>query len=1204
MSKPCVGQDYVKIYACQAKHLVMIEGDKETWLKRRKLWFDTMASHSITSDLSLFGESGPNQHCDIDVLDWSSNSMNVQRCGMTVFGPMLYHPEAAGTILAAYEMQQVCEVTWGSKKKVENVCTSDVNKNIVIHFKQDPVDRVLEGVVSIEMYNTICENAPSRPGMIPNFDAMVAQIQLESGGFRRSLEAVHGHKLMCHTCNSYLAKTATLGIMTNLPFGARDVNNIDLISNGKCPCCAVAKSREVSRDPNKRFDPTRPLDHTLPDEDKCFPAYPESKSETLGFDHMFIDGRPTLVCVGRNLGYVHAVSVTSRTAKVVQKAIELIIKDYNRYGLDVTELTNARMKAVESATTTHFMAVEMDNEGAFINAALELFGKKYKINAAFVVAGEHISYVERAIRTLKERVSAMRVSLPYIVEGKVLNWLIAHAAMWMNTLFSKRAPQSAWYNLTGTRLNYRDLSRTVFGEVVVAHRPGLVLKHNQPKGEMGISLGANPRQAGAIFFYSFETKRIKSRLRFQTNIAIDATVYFKKNKNVVTGEVISRSYMKYVEQRNKDELLNYFEDNPKIKVASEVPSKGENDKDPLGSCFMHEGTVDDPSEATVVEEMPHATVDDDDATIMAMRISHATIMAARNGLTNTNISWKKALDRPGEDGRLAELRIIKELRQIILEYDVCVPIPKGEHVENYFRSHALYDSLKDKARVVIGRRIRDIFIDFGVDINSPTINGKLVNIMLSKCIEEQLEFEVWDVKGAFLKSPLNTDGVYVKIESIVVDKMLDILRDEDPVKYRKWKEDRRSDGTIMMRVQRGWYGLSAASALWYKEISTTLVEKAGYKIHPMDRCLFYKKDGDGYAYIMLHVDDMGVMIRRGSPERNRLLKIMEDKYEKLKIQTEDKVKYIGLELFRNRKENRFEVTMKDYINKMCDLHDVGKRGMKRPVTNPCESLDFGKTVYDNAEDNMDISDKTAYRSLVMSMQYGTLVMPSVKFHVISLATRQAHPKVGDYKKAIRVLKFMRDKADKSLNIYGHGRNPDIYIYTDAAFDVYSDSISHSGMSVFLGNAGGVMHSTSNKQKCVTRSSTEAEIVAAVEALAIGQYYQGILKEFGTESRIIHYEDNMSCISLTSTGCHSYDKKDRHIVRKINLMYEYYQDENNKAEMVWCDTHWMICDGLTKDLHAKSFEILENVLMGHPVGDIGGYGASKSVSGGFVDSDPT
>ena len=35
------------------------------------------------------------------------------------------------------------------------------------------------------------------------------------------------------------------------------------------------------------------------------------------------------------------------------------------------------------------------------------------------------------------------------------------------------------------------------------------------------------------------------------------------------------------------------------------------------------------------------------------------------------------------------------------------------------------------------------------------------------------------------------------------------------------------------------------------------------------------------------------------------------------------------------------------------------------------------------------TDLTRFRSLVMSMQYGTLVLPSVKYHVISLATKQS-----------------------------------------------------------------------------------------------------------------------------------------------------------------------------------------------------------------------
>ena len=100
----------------------------------------------------------------------------------------------------------------------------------------------------------------------------------------------------------------------------------------------------------------------------------------------------------------------------------------------------------------------------------------------------------------------------------------------------------------------------------------------------------------------------------------------------------------------------------------------------------------------------------------------------------------------------------------------------------------------------------------------------------------------------------------------------------------------------MMNVRKGWYGLTAASALWNKEINATLVGLGGYTRSSIDSCLYYKDTEHGRAYIMFHMDDMVVRFRKGSPERDRILKILEDKYEKMKIQTGDDIKYIGLEV--------------------------------------------------------------------------------------------------------------------------------------------------------------------------------------------------------------------------------------------------------------------------------------------------------------------
>jgi len=139
-------------------------------------------------------------------------------------------------------------------------------------------------------------------------------------------------------------------------------------------------------------------------------------------------------------------------------------------------------------------------------------------------------------------------------------------------------------------------------------------------------------------------------------------------------------------------------------------------------------------------------------------------------------------------------------------------------------------------------------------------------------------------------------------------------------KYGNWKWNVRKDGTMMVEVNKGWYGLPAASALWYKEISKTLIETAGYTQSKYDRCVFSKKLAKGTAYVLPHVDDLGVMTPPGDPEWKRLKVILETQYEKLSVKQGDKVKYIGLELCRNRQKNRFEITMTDYMIRLYDIH--------------------------------------------------------------------------------------------------------------------------------------------------------------------------------------------------------------------------------------------------------------------------------------------
>ena len=108
---------------------------------------------------------------------------------------------------------------------------------------------------------------------------------------------------------------------------------------------------------------------------------------------------------------------------------------------------------------------------------------------------------------------------------------------------------------------------------------------------------------------------------------------------------------------------------------------------------------------------------------------HAMIMAAKVGETTTNMNWNKYISKSTTVSGVNKESIEKELDQICVEYDVCETV--DYRVGNYHRSHDMYETVKDKARLVVGRTISQMLFDYGGDINSPTINPNFIMVMLT-----------------------------------------------------------------------------------------------------------------------------------------------------------------------------------------------------------------------------------------------------------------------------------------------------------------------------------------------------------------------------------------------------------------------------------------------------------------------------------------
>jgi hypothetical protein len=71
--------------------------------------------------------------------------------------------------------------------------------------------------------------------------------------------------------------------------------------------------------------------------------------------------------------------------------------------------------------------------------------------------------------------------------------------------------------------------------------------------------------------------------------------------------------------------------------------------------------------------------------------------------------------------------------------------------------------------------------------------------------------------------------------------------------------------------------------------------------------------------------------------------------------------------------------------------------------------------------------------------------------------------------------------------------------------------------VFVGQAGCAVFTSSNKQHSVTRSSTDAGIVACEVGALLGDYYRDVLEELRIRTDVLKFQDSQSCLSLCETG---------------------------------------------------------------------------------------
>jgi hypothetical protein len=532
----------------------------------------------------------------------------------------------------------------------------------------------------------------------------------------------------------------------------------------------------------------------------------------------------------------------------------------------------------------------------------------------------------------------------------------------------------------------------------------------------------------------------------------------------------------------------------------------------------------------------------------------------------TQYSMKKGIKEFGEAGVDA---VLVELQQLH-DRDVLEPQTANEMTRE--EKHAALNYLmflkKKRCGRIKGRGCADgrkqrVHIK-KEDASSPTVAIEAVMLSCVIDAEERRHVAFLDIPGAFMQAEMD-EMVHMRLEG----KMAELFVRIDPTKYERYVVYVNGKAIIYVRLKKALYGTLRAALLFWQRLSSQL-EEWGFKPNAYDPCVMNKDINGTQCTILWHVDDLKIS-HISSDVVTSMIEMVESEFGKEAPLTVTRGKvhiYLGMTIDYST-DGKVRFSMIDYIK---DILDELPGDMDGENTTPAANFLFD--VDDDCE-NLDAETAEFFHHNTAKLLFlCKRARPDIQTAVAFLCTRVKQPDTDDYKKLARVMKYLRATIDLPLTLEADGSNI-IKWWVDASYGVHHDMKSHTGGVMSLGK--GAVYATSTRQKLVTKSSTEAELVGVSDVVSQVIWTRHFLEAQGYQVKdSIVYQDNQSAMLMEKNGRASSGKRTRH----INIRYFFVTDRiaSNELMIEYCPTKEMIADYFTKPLQGTPFRIFRNWIM--------------------------
>jgi hypothetical protein len=462
--------------------------------------------------------------------------------------------------------------------------------------------------------------------------------------------------------------------------------------------------------------------------------------------------------------------------------------------------------------------------------------------------------------------------------------------------------------------------------------------------------------------------------------------------------------------------------------------------------------------------------------------------------------------------------------------------------------------------------------------NSWAPTGKFESVLmgLRVALRESRHISTIDFTAAFLNADLPKQVTpskeefrrIIEIKPAMIDLILKVRPEwAEFVCPGRGKHGTANLGSMFFVIDKALYGLIEASFAWHTELHNKLIDM-GFKQSDSDPCVYHSYENGDRTSIIVYVDDLMVLAKT----KERTVEIREQLHAKYTITAKDwnangEIDYLNVsikEIREGEKVIAYELHQTQYANKIIDDLDL------RDTPSPFESTGLPYTTdlfHVSAESPALGKQDTKW----FAMAVGKLLYTSTKVRTILalpvsfLSKRMRAPTEEDKTKLLRVLYWLKEHPDGGLTIRD---NPDepllIKVWADASDNSHHDGKGHTGIFISIGDiTGSPIYYASKVQSLVSRSSTEAELIAVYQAIPNALWTMEALTEWGYPQELITiFQDNISTIIASHDGNKPFSKLS-HVNRRFFNAREYIQ--LGVIVMPHCDTRSMIADPLTKPM---------------------------------------